>query len=634
MSKETYLEGARKVYDAMSEHGLESHLIKIMASSGTLVSWSTEVIGEYTYNRTDADIFDDRRRARQSFQRMARRVLKISHEDVSDQRLDAIAATVRAKVWDIPEPTVTVYRGEDVKEWYGRFGSYGIGSCMSGEENEYCQLYADNPDIVGMAVLTASLGDSRNARPVARALVWDLPDGTRLMDRDYSYASEWRRELYKWRDQEGYSRRENMSYPDEDCHHVPFYDEHDNDLGAIEILMNCPEGGSVPYTDSFHFAVEDRRATSGEVVISNDLCEDHRGRLNSCHGDWPDSQVVACTCGELVDRYRSFNYNRQYYCESCRAEAFTRCAICRDWRPTETSIETLDGHTVCSRCVDNNRVYSCASCRGQVRHHVTVISATGRSIKYCADCAEEIADTCTECGEKCREPAGLEGGAIICMKCVPAIAIKCGTCGQWHHKRETSIMGECPSCSTEVLQLCGECGDSYNGGHMRAVAHSTHAQVCARCARSTYSACNACGHLHANDTYTIAHNDRQYSTDCYCLPEGIPSCTRCDALIGEGGYRVEGGRVCRTCYHATYAECVGCGTTTTKAHDRRREGRTLGGNHRHYCPACAAKAKQCDTCGILIRRGRGHTRVGADGWKFTCSSCTVQADAVSTGGEL
>ena len=151
--------------------------------------------------------------------------------------------------------TIEEVSGEAVRHWYHRDnyqshrGELG-SSCMSYDRcQEYLDLYCKNPRQVSLLILKSAEG-----RLIGRALLWNLDNGERFMDRVYSVLDSDREVFHRHARENGWVYR---SSPGEILKGKASYSE---DL--LSVTLETTDFGLYPYLDTLRYLGEDGRLST------------------------------------------------------------------------------------------------------------------------------------------------------------------------------------------------------------------------------------------------------------------------------------------------------------------------------------------------------------------------------------
>jgi hypothetical protein len=335
--------------------------------NGHFLSCSQEMPGQVSYSEKPECRLDNGRRVRTTLGRYFRRQLRISHDEIEDKTLLEITREISARLSE-GSKSVRIISGSKIVDAYSK--SYGGASCMTGENSDKTQLYADNPKIVSMVVY----GNGE-----ARALLWRTEQGATVMDRIYPNDGPHVNALWNWAEKRGYVWRRNNSLPD----------------GTVELsddkfhTVALQHNHFFPYMDTFCYG----KISGGKIILSNDSCCAEI-ILQDTNGDYSNARTCHA-CGDLISYDDSFNgADDNCYCEECFNERFRNCDRCDTIIYIE-DCQTVDGsERWCPSCRDEY-AYSCANCD---EWHTETVAAEDTGEHFCKDCASEKLRRCDVCG--------------------------------------------------------------------------------------------------------------------------------------------------------------------------------------------------------------------------------------------
>lgn len=184
--------------------------------------------------------------------RMIKRVVSVAGGDFSDKQYEEFVTEFKSKV----ELSKNKFRnfeivsGEDVKKFYYE-GNYDNNkkstlqnSCMRYSKcQDYFGIYVDNPSICQLLILRSEFDLNKIS---ARALIWHLSDGKKMIDRVY-YSREQELILYQeWAKENGYY------YQDKSGDFYSPSGEREEDLDP-EVNLIKYEFDDYPYMDTFKY---------------------------------------------------------------------------------------------------------------------------------------------------------------------------------------------------------------------------------------------------------------------------------------------------------------------------------------------------------------------------------------------
>lgn len=128
-------------------------------------------------------------------------------------------------------------------------------------------------------------------------------------------------------------------------------------------------------------------------------------------------------------------------------DGYHKCVICGDVVPDTECEATADGDYICETCAENDAAYRagyehCEHCGywAQDLQTVNTGDCAGDTERWCADCVENDAVECDECGELWSEDA------IVCTDA-------------YDHDGNRVVMNLCPDCISDHYYTCSNCND-------------------------------------------------------------------------------------------------------------------------------------------------------------------------------
>jgi hypothetical protein len=336
------------------------------------LSWSQEDEGKVSYASSTAQKYDTKHRTKTTLSRYLRRRMKLSAETVPDAELAKIAGYIFGALSDSDKHIEVIY-GEDIVDAYR--DHFGQSSCMTGGCSEYVQIYADNPDKIGLIKYTNGID--------ARAVLWLTDEGKVVMDRIYPCDGYHIDALVKWAEKNDIICRTHHSIRSRHDGDGVMSDGQDHD-----VTLRQSDTDVWPYMDSFMYATLVR---GNKVKVSTtasggyDHCLDFTDGTIDGSGDW----YYCAHCEERVHPDEAFTTEDDTYCESCYGLYFTSCEHCEESTARDDIAEVYNssGHRieVCSCCAESDYA-ECYEC-GDI-HHADALETVDDEC-YCESCVPE-----------------------------------------------------------------------------------------------------------------------------------------------------------------------------------------------------------------------------------------------------
>jgi hypothetical protein len=143
--------------------------------------------------------------------------------------------------------TFEIVNGDELYEYYQR--GDGPQSCMRGES--YVQMYADNPDVCEMVIV------SLDGEYFGRALLWHTDEGQTVLDRIYPNSGIHVELLKSYATEQGWDYLEKQSY-----------EEHFVSRRAYHVTIRRNDNGEFPYMDTFRYCYSDD-ITDPPFILTN-----------------------------------------------------------------------------------------------------------------------------------------------------------------------------------------------------------------------------------------------------------------------------------------------------------------------------------------------------------------------------
>jgi hypothetical protein len=306
--------------------------------------------------------------------------------------------------------------GDDIPKYYNyenyakTTGSLG-SSCMSHEDDDFFDIYKENPDKIKMLILL----DDKFDKIWGRALVWKLSkspcESKYLLDRVYTANDSDVIKFHKYAEEQGWMRKLNNNSYSENA--VKFYYKGNPVYGEATVNNINGEFNSYPFVDTMAFLTPDKKmitnlpneedcyllhSTSGYC----ETCDSCGGSvLNSCDVCDNKGVVDCCECDGEGKRN----------CEDCDGEGKIDCPEC-DGDKTVTCPE-CDGS---GEVEGVRKMKKCPTCKGS--GNVKCDECKGKGTLKCDECDGKGIVTCSYCDgsgkEKCYE---CDGGDLFCSDC-------------------------------------------------------------------------------------------------------------------------------------------------------------------------------------------------------------------------
>lgn len=168
-----------------------------------------------------------------------------------------------------------------------------------------------------------------------------------------------------------------------------------------------------------------------------------------------EQEKICADCGCVIEG-EAVEINGELYCPDCAAD-YVQCANCGEWIRRDDAHETPDGELYCEDCFYDSCGY-CDYC-GEVCWLDDMIQVArnvydrrrGEVEYYCAECAENHATQCGDCGEYYTDNITETRDGYRCENCLDEYYY-CEQCGEYVHYDEWD--GEADMC----CRCADECG--------------------------------------------------------------------------------------------------------------------------------------------------------------------------------
>jgi len=340
-----------------------------------------------------------------------RAMLKPSGVTFTDSEIEDFVNKYKA-AWDKMNDifrNFEVVKEDKIAYWYNsinyaaRTSTLG-SSCMSNVEDEYFDIYVNNPEKISLVILKNDDGD----KILGRALLWELdqPKIT-FMDRIYT-ASDSYIQLFK-----------------DYCYKMGWYHKVHQNSGSSEILNIDSAGNKTVKSEALQTGLKTLRAGDYQKfpyldtlkyfnISTGVISSDYNFKRSSHHnvytlevtdGTWSENQECD-TCGG----------SGEVECYECGGSGQMDCTECRQ---RVGRIVRSTGSVSCGECGGEGEV-DCGECNGTGKvDGEDCADCTGSGRVTCTDCDGDGKNDCPECGGstevECTECGG--SGTISCSDC-------------------------------------------------------------------------------------------------------------------------------------------------------------------------------------------------------------------------
>lgn len=283
------------------------------------------------------------------------------------------------------------------ENYYDDKGTLG-GSCMRHEEcQSYLEFYVDNN--IELLVLWGP-----NEKVMGRAVIWELTNGKKFMDRVYYNRDSDLNSFRKYAEENKFLyKEENNSRPD-----TEILTPESDYLESVEMKLEV-KVHSVRYSDR-----------DEEMYPYTDTLRYYYWREGKLR-NWKDSSNYYV---ELEDT------DGWVICDECQSEGELDCETCEGAGNKECEDCNGYGHTNCEKC-DGEGSIGCQNCDGE-----GMIEGVDGGETECPDCDSDGYLDCKECGtsghEDCEECDG--EGSFECSGCDGDAQVECSRCGGFSNK--------------------------------------------------------------------------------------------------------------------------------------------------------------------------------------------------------
>ena len=348
--------------------------------------------------------------------RVIRKLLVDANVKFKDTDIEEFVNEYRSKLQKLNniEEMFELSSGDDILKWYlqdNNLSNKGTlySSCMRYPKCQpFLKIYSENKQV--KLLVLKSLKDV--TKITARALVWNLDDGTTFMDRVY-YTLDHEKDIFidyaiknKW-----YFKRSQDSSSTQQI--INERGGTGKSTESMVVTLDNAKKEQYPYTDTLKYI------NTGTGKMSSTENIDPNGHLESTTGNLedPDGECDECHGDGEINCYECEGEGYQD-CETCDGSADQKCTGCKGV-----------GQETCGNCEGKGEAVNsepCEKCSDKPK---------GRNHKECPDCGDtgfiEVTSKCKDCG-------GLKN-------------IECGDC-------DGSGREECEECDGSGREGCYDCG--------------------------------------------------------------------------------------------------------------------------------------------------------------------------------
>lgn len=362
------------------------------------------------------------------------RGIGLSYRDISDSTIENLSYHLAGQGMDYVNLPIKIVRGQEIVDAY-RDGDKKWHSCMTGLESCKTELYAINPDKVGLVIY-----DNK-----ARALLWATDEGKTVLDRIYPNSGVHVHILHRWAAICGYAYRTSCGadytgLSTREHYHV-----------TMEVKR------FIPFLDTFfteNYIGKDEKSGRRLISLSND-------RKSSLH--WPSGIMHCVGCGgylwEKKEQFYTDN-NLGPYCEDCLANMLTLCAKCLEIsNPNYLSFMTDANEFWCSNCYDSDEAFHCPACgRNYTTETGHYLYDYANSEIFCEHCLGSTKQSrwqiCDTCHEAVYHFLIIADGTIMCGECSHKALVKgevkeCRDCLTYSKTKDMQEEGNGKFCCSE-----------------------------------------------------------------------------------------------------------------------------------------------------------------------------------------
>jgi len=310
-----------------------------------LLSFSQDSTFKVSFASKPEYKFDNERRTKTTFGKYLRKHMGYGLETIFDYNLAKIVSLLHAT--QEHSELIEIVKGIDLIDAYRN--CIGGGSCMTGDNIRYLDMYKDNPGIIQLLIYRGEIQ--------ARALLWTTTDGHIVIDRIYPNSGNHVEAIREWGRKRGYYNRGHESCSDANIH-TP-----DGNIAyGLQVIVEADEDMNFPYIDTFKYGefCDDCLTLSNEYSL--EIC------FTETNGGHSSADCMRCSnCGERIHEDNVYYGGDDCLCEYCYNELYIWCEWCEEDadRDDTTYVNCLD-ISICDSCLDNalanGKLFKCCEC--------------------------------------------------------------------------------------------------------------------------------------------------------------------------------------------------------------------------------------------------------------------------------
>ena len=317
----------KDVLDKVFIYNTDRHYLSVSLDDPSQVS--------YCHNYRTVESFDSKRRRRVGVVRYFSRLSEKLDRNIPVNAWEDYAQCLLASLNYSSDQFEILYGSDVIKAYEEECGGH---SCMTGKTNKHLiELYEKNADKVSLLTYRGTF---------ARALLWKTDAGKKVMDRVYPNSGRHLACFARWAKENDYVCRKNNSLPEDNVH---FEDDEEH-----RVTLNV--GMTLPYMDSFHYAI-DEPEQHRTIVLST--CKLGKA-VHVASTTWYFALKTCCWCSTLVENQPYEELNGGYFCQNCYNEQTFECSGCSN-RFRRTFRRSVEDSQYCQDC-HNERFVRCRMC--------------------------------------------------------------------------------------------------------------------------------------------------------------------------------------------------------------------------------------------------------------------------------
>lgn len=338
--------------------------------------------------------------------RGVRALLNAAKTKISDKEIEEFVNKYKSTIDAMNDifSNFEIVKGDDIAHWY-KYDNYEKGtdrgtlgsSCMADVDQNFFDIYCDNPDRVSLAIYKVPEDDGKIR---GRAIVWKLDDGKIFMDRIYTHEDSDVELFRQFAKKNGwYSKYHNSSGQESKAFSPGFLDKNTGKPIEAEVVnldlkvsLSTKRLDKYPYLDTLKFyntssGIISNQSNSGDITLE----DTDGGYVTGCDTCDGEGRVSCEECDGNGERQcNTCDGDGDIECDVCDGEGEVDCTKCDG----DGNVEDSDGNEIpCDKCDGTGKKKCPAACR---RGRVSCEDCDGDGDISCDNCDNGTVD-CPEC---------------------------------------------------------------------------------------------------------------------------------------------------------------------------------------------------------------------------------------------